>query len=336
MAESRRRAREQFGVELEHEVVLLGLTPKGSDPREPTAGRNVAVRTCADRRRPLPAGDRAERAATSAARARAERRRPVPAPSPSEPPRPRSARSRRLARCCLAFALLGGVLLALVVARRDVAVRRARDRGDRGAARRRSVRSSGRSPSRRGESLVGLDLDAATERSRRGARRSPGSRFDRAFPHTLSVTVVPERPVAVVRQGAAAFVVSERGRVVARVRDRSGPSSPGSGSRGTSPLEPGAIVDGELRTAVGAVAPLAGAGSRAGSSRSRPRPEAADAAASLRPRAPARGADATSSSSSPSPGASSRCSAGRLRLPRRQRSRPPRRRPTDPRLSGRG
>jgi hypothetical protein len=31
MAEARRRAREQYGVELAHEVVLLGLTVSGTE-----------------------------------------------------------------------------------------------------------------------------------------------------------------------------------------------------------------------------------------------------------------------------------------------------------------
>lgn len=38
--------------------------------------------------------------------------------------------------------------------------------------------------------------------------------YDRAFPHTLRIAIVPERPVAVVRQGAKAWLVSARGRVI--------------------------------------------------------------------------------------------------------------------------
>jgi POTRA domain, FtsQ-type/Cell division protein FtsQ len=38
--------------------------------------------------------------------------------------------------------------------------------------------------------------------------------YDRAFPNTLRVVVVPERPVAVIRQGAGAWLVSARGRVL--------------------------------------------------------------------------------------------------------------------------
>jgi cell division protein FtsQ len=38
--------------------------------------------------------------------------------------------------------------------------------------------------------------------------------YDRAFPHTLRLTVVPERPVAVIRRGAGSWLVSARGRVL--------------------------------------------------------------------------------------------------------------------------
>jgi len=41
--------------------------------------------------------------------------------------------------------------------------------------------------------------------------------YDRDFPHTLRVRVLPERPVAVLRSGAASWLVSARGRVIAAV-----------------------------------------------------------------------------------------------------------------------
>lgn len=41
--------------------------------------------------------------------------------------------------------------------------------------------------------------------------------YDRAFPHTLAIRVVPERPVAVLRSGAFSWLVSARGRAVASV-----------------------------------------------------------------------------------------------------------------------
>jgi cell division protein FtsQ len=41
--------------------------------------------------------------------------------------------------------------------------------------------------------------------------------YDRAFPNTLRVKIVPEHPVAVLRDGAAAWLVSDRGRVIRSV-----------------------------------------------------------------------------------------------------------------------
>jgi cell division protein FtsQ len=64
-----------------------------------------------------------------------------------------------------------------------------------------------------GKSL--LDLHAADVEDRLAA--VPEVRhvtYDRAFPNTLRVAVVPERPIAVVRQGASAWLVSARGRVL--------------------------------------------------------------------------------------------------------------------------
>jgi cell division protein FtsQ len=63
-----------------------------------------------------------------------------------------------------------------------------------------------------------LALDGATLRSRLEALPAIVSvRYDRGFPHTLRVAVVPERPVAVVRKGRESWLVSARGRVVTRL-----------------------------------------------------------------------------------------------------------------------
>jgi cell division protein FtsQ len=64
-----------------------------------------------------------------------------------------------------------------------------------------------------GESLVALDR----EELRRQLESLPTVRsvqMDRAFPHTLRIAVVPERPLAVVRRGPDAWLVSEHGRVM--------------------------------------------------------------------------------------------------------------------------
>ena len=44
--------------------------------------------------------------------------------------------------------------------------------------------------------------------------------YDRAFPHTLEVFVRTERPLAVLRRGPEAWLVSARGRVLRRLEDR--------------------------------------------------------------------------------------------------------------------
>jgi cell division protein FtsQ len=67
-----------------------------------------------------------------------------------------------------------------------------------------------------GTSLLGLD--GAALRSQVEALPTVVSvTYDRAFPHTLRLTVVPERPVAVLRKGRESWLVSARGRVITRV-----------------------------------------------------------------------------------------------------------------------
>lgn len=107
----------------------------------------------------------------------------------------------------------------------------------------------------RGESLLSLDA----VRLRTVLEALPTVRaasLDRAFPHRLVVDVVPEHAVAVVRQGASAWLVSDRGRVMSSVARRSRPALPRVWVPRTVPLEAGSVAAGELRTAVMAVAPL--------------------------------------------------------------------------------
>jgi cell division protein FtsQ len=109
----------------------------------------------------------------------------------------------------------------------------------------------------RGTSLLKLDLDA----SRRLVAALPtveSVRFDRAYPHTLRVVVVPERPVAVVRQGADSYLVAESGRVMATAERRNRPALARIWVDRTVKLRVGDPTEGDLRTAVAAVAPLAG------------------------------------------------------------------------------
>jgi cell division protein FtsQ len=107
----------------------------------------------------------------------------------------------------------------------------------------------------RGESLLRVD----TVELRDVIEALPSIRaasLDRAFPNELRVAVVVERAVAVVRQGAAAWLVSDRGRLMGSVERRSRPSLPRVWVPATVRLEPGALATGPLRIAVSAVAPL--------------------------------------------------------------------------------
>ncbi len=64
----------------------------------------------------------------------------------------------------------------------------------------------GRSLLRVGGAAIGARLEAVPE--------VRAFRYDRRFPHTLEVVVRAERPVLVLRQGAAAYLVSGTGRVL--------------------------------------------------------------------------------------------------------------------------
>ena len=50
--------------------------------------------------------------------------------------------------------------------------------------------------------------------------------YDRDFPHTLKVTVVAEVPIALLRRGRDAWVVSDSGRVLRKVTERPLPGLP--------------------------------------------------------------------------------------------------------------
>jgi cell division protein FtsQ len=65
-----------------------------------------------------------------------------------------------------------------------------------------------------GTSLLALD-GGALERKLAALPSVVAAGYDRSFPHTLRIEIVPEQPVAVVRQGAKAWIVSARGRVIA-------------------------------------------------------------------------------------------------------------------------
>jgi cell division protein FtsQ len=76
-----------------------------------------------------------------------------------------------------------------------------------------------------GTSLLSLDA-AAIDRRLEGLPDVSLVSYDRAFPHTARIVVSAERPVAVLRKGAQAWLVTERGRVLEQLDDPSGWSLP--------------------------------------------------------------------------------------------------------------
>jgi len=111
----------------------------------------------------------------------------------------------------------------------------------------------------KGASLLKVDL-AAAERNVEALPTVASVRLDRAFPHTLRVVVVPERPVAVVRQGADSYLVAQSGRVIATVDRHARPTLARIWVDRSVSLSAGARAEGDLMTAVAAVAPLVGTG----------------------------------------------------------------------------
>jgi hypothetical protein len=69
-----------------------------------------------------------------------------------------------------------------------------------------------------GTSLLALDA-AAIDQRLSGLRDVSLVSYDRAFPHTVQVVVSAERPVAVLRRGSQAWIVTERGRVLEQLDD---------------------------------------------------------------------------------------------------------------------
>jgi cell division protein FtsQ len=109
----------------------------------------------------------------------------------------------------------------------------------------------------RGSSLLKVDLHASL-RVVEALSTVASARFDRAYPHTLRVVIVPEKPVAVVRQGADSYIVARSGRVIATADRHDRPALARIWVRRAVDIRVGAPTEGDLRTAVSAVAPLAG------------------------------------------------------------------------------
>jgi cell division protein FtsQ len=110
----------------------------------------------------------------------------------------------------------------------------------------------------RSESLLELDLDDLARRAE-ALPMVAGVAFDRAFPHTLRVVVRPEIPVAVLRQGSAAWLASAHGRVIAALERGARAALPRIWLKRDVEVRLGERLAGPQRRAVGAVAPLADA-----------------------------------------------------------------------------
>lgn len=95
--------------------------------------------------------------------------------------------------------------------------------------------------STRGTSLLALDA-AALERHVEALPSIVSMRYDRAFPHTLRITVVAERPVAVLHRGREAWLVSARGRVITHLRRGAEAGLPRVWVPTTAPVSVGAIL----------------------------------------------------------------------------------------------
>lgn len=156
----------------------------------------------------------------------------------------------------VAFALLAGALLAWLVARETALFGVHAVRVD-GAPPVVSAQVRRTLSARVGESLLKVDV-AAAERAVESLPTIETASIDRAFPNELVVDVVPERAVALVRQGKASAIVSARGRVMAKAERRARPELPRIWVGKDVDLTPGQTASGDLAAAVRAVAPLAG------------------------------------------------------------------------------
>ena len=106
-----------------------------------------------------------------------------------------------------------------------------------------------------GESLLGLDVPALAQRAER-VPMVAGASFDRGFPHTLRIAVVPEVPVAVLRQGSSSWLAAAGGRVVAELTRGARPGLPRVWLKRDVQIVLGERIGGLQLRAVTAVAPL--------------------------------------------------------------------------------
>jgi cell division protein FtsQ len=106
-----------------------------------------------------------------------------------------------------------------------------------------------------GESLVRFDRNDAARRLA-SVSEVADARFDRDFPHTLKVQVRLEHPVAVLRRGPDAWVVSSSARVLQELRQRPYPPLPRIWLPASADVSVNATLGGVGAMGVAAVAPL--------------------------------------------------------------------------------
>jgi cell division protein FtsQ len=108
-----------------------------------------------------------------------------------------------------------------------------------------------------GRPLVGLD-GAAVLREVDALPTVVSASYDRDFPHTLRVRIVPERPAAVVRRGAESWLVSVRGRVMGQLVPTTIPRLPRIWVSTRTPVRIGGELDGAGNAIAAHAAGLAG------------------------------------------------------------------------------
>ena len=109
-----------------------------------------------------------------------------------------------------------------------------------------------------GKPLVGLDGSAVLERVE-ALPTVVSATYDRDFPHTLRITVVPERPAAILRRGPDSWLVSTRGRVMERLAASAVPHLPRIWISTRTKVRTGGEVSGAGAAAVARAAGFAGA-----------------------------------------------------------------------------
>jgi cell division protein FtsQ len=106
-----------------------------------------------------------------------------------------------------------------------------------------------------GESLVRFDRNDAARRLA-AVSEVADARFDRDFPHTLRIRVRLERPVAVLRRGPDAWLVSSSARVLERLEKRPYPRLPRIWLPAGTDVSVNSTLAGVGARGVAAVAPL--------------------------------------------------------------------------------